>query len=469
MRQVLPLRFRRLDPAQLVFGTEAGSLFIGNSPFLERMDKQALTDADIEFLDRRGFISAGEGQLGETAFLHQLAGRLRPSEKLQYVLLVPTLRCDLSCSYCQVSRANISAHGYDWSPDVLARTLEFLDQQGGETIQVEFQGGEPTLRLDRVHAVIEFCRKRFRSTRFVICTNLSEFGGDLQVLLQGEDVHLSTSFDGTHAIHTEQRTGATEATDRFLQNLSAAMETAPGRVHALPTLNPQRLPDPAELLAGFDGLGIHALYLRPIAFHGFARKAHAGSRAHDAQWFRFFDQVVDEIVRWNDERETKFEEVSLTLALRRLLRPGVDTHADLRSPNWLGYDHLVVDYDGTLYPTDEARMLARSGIVDLSIGDVSAGIDEARRHALQGRAFNALDPWCSQCPYQAACGSDPIDDIARSGRADTPRPHTAFCKRQTHIFDLAVQLLQSDEVSVQRSIAHWLNLPGPTRLLDRCG
>ena len=34
---------------------------------------------------------------------------------LDYIILVPTLRCNLACSYCQVSRASIAAKGYDWS------------------------------------------------------------------------------------------------------------------------------------------------------------------------------------------------------------------------------------------------------------------------------------------------------------------------------------------------------------------
>ena len=34
-----------------------------------------------------------------------------PSARLSYLIVVPTLRCNLSCSYCQVSRAPIKAKG----------------------------------------------------------------------------------------------------------------------------------------------------------------------------------------------------------------------------------------------------------------------------------------------------------------------------------------------------------------------
>ncbi|MBL4878287.1 MAG: hypothetical protein JKY78_05280, partial [Hyphomonas sp.] len=150
--------------------------------------------------------------------------------------------------------------------------------------------------------------------------------------------------------------------------------------------------------------------------------------------------------------------------LKRLLRPGENSHADLRSPNWLAYDHQVIDFDGQIYPTDEARMLARSRLIDLSVGDVKAGIDEERRLTLQGNAFNTFDPWCSRCPYQAACGVDPIDDLARHGFTGPPKPSTSFCQRHLHLFDLAMKLMHSPDVAVQDSIAKWLHLPASIEL-----
>src|SRR5690606_11470346 len=102
-----------------------------------------------------------------------LAARLKRPQALSYVILVPTLRCDLTCAYCQVSRAHEKAKGYDWSDETLAQTIAFLDQIGTESPQIEFQGGEPTLRLDLVEAIIDFSRDRFATPHFVICTNLS--------------------------------------------------------------------------------------------------------------------------------------------------------------------------------------------------------------------------------------------------------------------------------------------------------
>ena len=466
MSETLPLRFRRLDGDTLVFADEAGRFFLGSNAFLARLSENAWSKTDEDFLTEQGLVLDDAG-LNETAFLATLSRRLKRPSPLNYVLLVPTLRCDLSCDYCQVSRAHLTASGYDWSEATLEHVLAFLDQMPGDSPQIEFQGGEPTLRLDLVEAVIAHCRARFAAPRFVICTNLSQLSPALERLIQSKDVHVSTSLDGPSPLHQSQRTKAREATDRFLANLRSACELAPGRVYALPTLDPENLPDPNALLDAYDAFAIRSIYLRAIVHHGFARKRATQPQAR-ASWIGFYERCVEAMIARNAAGdEPAFEESYLTLALKRLLRAGEDGHTDLRSPQWLGYDHIVVDYDGALYPTDEARMLARTRTCDLSIGHVATGIDEEKRRALQGRAINALDPWCSLCPYQAACGADPIDDIARHSRADAPRPSTGFCQRHTHLFDFAVRLLADERACVQHSIRAWLGLPESARLVER--
>ncbi|CCG06885.1 Hypothetical conserved protein [Pararhodospirillum photometricum DSM 122] len=126
----------------------------------------------------------------------RLARKKHVSRTLSYVVVVPTLRCDLDCCYCQASRAPLSASEADWSSDTLARFLAFLDSLPGDRMLIEFQGGEPTLRLDLVEAVIAHARRRFRETHFVLCSNLARGADVVRPLLAAADVSLSTSLDG---------------------------------------------------------------------------------------------------------------------------------------------------------------------------------------------------------------------------------------------------------------------------------
>lgn len=144
-------------------------------------------------------------------------------ESVSYVILVPTLRCDLDCSYCQVSRVAKGASGFDWSEETLAAVLSWLDGLHTDSAKVEFQGGEPLLRLDLLAWVREFCRARFQNTQFVVCTNLQNVDSEAWAFLSAADTFISTSFDGTVEAHTRQRTKSDAETATFLSNIFIAI------------------------------------------------------------------------------------------------------------------------------------------------------------------------------------------------------------------------------------------------------
>src|SRR6185312_15358215 len=101
---------------------------------------------------------------------------------------------------------------------------------------------------------------------------------------------------------------------------------------------------------------IHSIYLRPINYQGFARKRHS-TRNVMHRWNAIYREFIDLMVERNAAGGEVFEEYYLVHCLRRVLRTGLDGHVDLRNPNFLGHDYIVIDHDGHFYPTDEARMM----------------------------------------------------------------------------------------------------------------
>ena len=99
----------------------------------------------------------------------------------------------------------MKASGFDWDEKTTRAIEEMLDGLATNAIKIEFQGGEPTLRLDLVKRIIDRC-DRFAERSFVICTNLSEVGPELLDLLERADVSVSTSLDGSSLVHSVQRT-----------------------------------------------------------------------------------------------------------------------------------------------------------------------------------------------------------------------------------------------------------------------
>jgi His-Xaa-Ser system radical SAM maturase HxsB len=444
-----------------VLVSDDGSFFAADSTFLGRLVDCTLDDRDIEFLGGEAGLLHPEDQLTSASYAYSIAQRFAGATTLDYLVLVPTLRCNLSCTYCQVSRAAINQTAYDWSAETLGAVLKLLDTLETDFVKIEFQGGEPTLRPDLIDIVIQRTLER-RGGEFVICTNLSQLTPEILAIFDNPNVYISTSLDGDADTHQRNRTKTDRLTAEFEHNLETVLKRyGPRKVSALPTINPAAPPDAETLIDSYVTRGLTSIYLRPINFQGFARKRHPDSRERDDAWRSYYETFVRALIdrNWRD-KSICLDETYLTLCLNRIFRPGLDRHVDLRNPNPIGVDYVVIDYDGQVYPTDEARMLTRSGVIDLAIGDVANGWETEKRALLNTHATNTFDEDCSRCAFQPYCGRDVIDDLARYGRIDLPRTDTAFCRRHLHLFDFIFELIYSNEQAIRYSLARWLQLPG---------
>jgi len=455
---VWPLRFREVMDGALIFADEAGGFFKSTESFLTRYALDALTTADQRFLYDGGHAYQREGDLAYLGFAYRWSARQAVRRRLSYVILVPTLRCNLKCGYCQVSRAPEGAKGFDWTEATLSATLGFLDGLETDEIKIEFQGGEPLLRLDLLERLRDFCRTRFKKAEFVVCTNLQNVDSAAWAFLGAADTFVSTSLDGDSATHRRQRTKSTELTDQFFSNFDEALKRfGPGKISALPTIDVDQPPDPAALIANFESRGIRSIYLRPLNHQGFARRGRDPDATLD-RWNAWHSAFIERLIDRNFQTGTILEEYYFSQCLKRVLRAGADDHTDLRNPSFFASDYIVVDHDGMLYPTDEARMQSRIGRIDLSIGHVQSGIDHGKVATLNAASLNNFDPDCIHCPYQPFCGSDIIDDISRYGSIDVPKHATWFCRRHTSLFDKVFELLYRTDAATRFSLSRWAGM-----------
>lgn len=466
---VWPLRFRALS-TDFLFADDAGGWFVADEAFLERYVGNRLVDTDRRFLLDGGHAFFDEADLRYTSFAWRWSSRQTSARPLSYVILVPTLRCNLSCSYCQVSRAAETARGYDWSEETLHDVLCFLDRMTVEDVKIEFQGGEPLLRLDLLIRVRDFARQRFTRVEFVVCTNLQCVDDAAWAFLGAEDTCISTSLDGEIAVHNSNRHNDAAGAGVFFSNLHAARERfGPGKISALPTVDTLHPPDFESLLASYAAIGQHSIHFRPVVRHGFARRRPRDQDeigAFNALHARFIEHLIG--INALLPPHEMFEEAHFSHCLKRVLRGGFDGYVDLRNPNFVASDYAVVDFDGRLYPSDEARMLSRIGEIDLSIGTLREGFDPDRVTRLNAFNLNTFDPDCIHCPYQPFCGSDLVDDIANTGRVEPARHETAFCRRQTAVFDKIFELINRNDAATRRSLARWVGVPAwPERLARR--
>ena len=447
---LFPFRFTPIGN-EVLFSNEAGDFFFSSERTLDRLASGEMTVSDSAFLKARGFAYGELDDFYVGSFVDRLTLRKAISSATNYLIVVPTLRCDHACSYCQVSRAAVGAKGFDWTEETFENFLDFLDAlPSKEQIQIEFQGGEPTLRLDLVKRIILACEERFQTARFVICTHLRTLSPDLISLMQRHDLGISTSIDGPSDIHTGNRTGNLKVTEQIFENVARVIEEfGPERLSALPTITREDYGRIPEIIDLYADLGLTSIFLRPVNYQGFARKRHPDSIGDDEAWFAAYRAALEHLFARNLNNEHKITEFTLELALRRIFRLGENGHVDLRSPNPPARDYVVIDYDGRLYPSDEARMVTRIGLVDLAIGDLATGFNKQKVDWLSWNQMNEVHETCQHCAFQPYCGIDLVDDIARYDRIDTIKEETRFCRSNTNLFQTVFSLLREPDPGVQ--------------------
>src|SRR5581483_12454146 len=88
-------------------------------------------------------------------------------------------------------------------------------------------------------------------------------------------------------------------------------------------------------------------------------------------WLEFYRRTLAYTVEVN-LRGTPFREEYSSLILRKMLTPYPTGYVDLQSPAGIGIAGLVFNYDGDIYASDEARMLAETGDRRFRLGNLEA-------------------------------------------------------------------------------------------------
>lgn len=429
-----PFRFREVGD-QLLITNEAGDYGFFAPDIGERFFEGALTNDEARRFRDLSILIDSENSWRVASLMRRLKDGQRPTGNLSYLILVPTLRCDLSCTYCQVSRAPLNAKGFDWGDEELQAYERFIEVYAGDHIKVEFQGGEPTLRPDLLQSIIAITKRYCPHAEFVVCTNLARISRDTEELFDRDDLVISTSIDGPKAVMTANRTQDEEATAIVLQNFHYILEKyGPEKVAALPTITETGIEQPEAVIDTYRALGFESIFLRPVNYMGFARKQH-GQVSHGFEvWEGFYKKALEYIVSIN--KTAYFDEFYLRMMVQTIFADMKHGFVDFRSPAGFLRDYGVIDFDGTIYPTDEARMLSRIGHVNLAVGTISGGIDNETLAELNFNAVHQVNPDCLHCAYMPFCGVDIVDDMSRYRRIDVPKHETWFCNRQTMLFDM---------------------------------
>lgn len=378
-------------------------------------------------------------------------------------ILVPTLQCAHSCQYCQVSRA-LDADGFSLSPGQVLLACDQIMTSAADTLTVEFQGGDPLNRFDLVELAIEALAhhpaRRGRAIRFVVASTLHQLSADMCRYFAQYDVKLSTSIDGPAWLHNRNRpTPTRNAFERTVVGIELARAIlGKDAVSALMTTTRLSLGHAEEIVDTYVELELPDIFLRPLSPYGFARRNQALLGYTTEQFMAFYRRALDRVLAWND-KGVALREVYASLILNKLVSTFDAGYVDLQSPNASGQAVVVYNYDGFVYPSDEARMLAEVGDTSFRMGAIGAPWEALQASEAMQRirrdGSSDRDDDCQRCAFRHHCAPSPVD--AASAGAVLPGARTQdteHCRRQTALFDEMLARLASAGDS-NGPLRHW--------------
>lgn len=469
--RLMPFHFTRFGSGQVLLTSPSGEFSVLHSYAFDDFVAGRLAPDSSQYVELKSkyFLTHGP----DSATMRVAASQWRTKKSFleggpKLHIFVPTLRCNQSCGYCQVSRANADASGVDMTRENAAQAIEVMLSAPAPEITMEFQGGEPLLAFDLVRFMVETATRRAacarKDLRFVICTNLTLLTDEHLAFFKDYDVAVSTSLDGPGDLHDRNRpiTGAA-AHAVVIRNMQRCQDVlGQGSVSALMTTTVHSLGRAHEIIDEYAARGQRSIFIRELNPYGYAAKSARAIGYTVDEFVSFYAEALQYLFAL-DRQGLAIAEGYATMLLRKILTPFGVGFVDLQSPTGEGFGVVVYNYDGGVYASDEARMLAEMGDQSFRLGSVEDGylklfFGETMQCIAAAGCAEAL-PGCSECVYLPYCGADPIRHYRTQGDLIGHRPTSSFCKKQMAIFEILFDLLINGPPETRNTLLSWVH-PG---------
>jgi len=467
--QLLPFRFILLDHDRYVLTNLAGEYLIAARKTVLDLLQHRLSRTDPAYCDLRArhFLMDRSSSIAPTLLSLKVRTRYhRLAEFTGLHLFVVTLRCEHACPYCQVSRQSEDTLRYDMSTETASAALDLVFRSPSTSIKIEIQGGEPLLNFGLIQLIVreaEARNERFgKKLAFVIATNLALINEEILTFCRDHSIVISTSLDGPKDLHNASRPRpGGDSYERTIAGIRLARQfLGSDQVSALMTTTEASLSRVRGIIDEYVAQGFSGIFLRPLSPYGFAIKTRS-YRAYDTErWLDFYKQGVDYIVELN-RQGLDFAEYYASTILKKMLTSEDPGYVDLMSPAGIGIGAVVYNYDGSVYASDESRMLAEMGKEQFKLGHVLM-----HRYEEIFSSPNLLDPleesfaysapMCHDCAFEPYCGADPVFHYALYGDYLGRKPESAFCQRNMETFRYLIQKMESD-LFVKQLFTKWAN------------
>lgn len=468
-RPLVPFRFREVA-GKVLLTTDFGDWAFVTKPELLSLYAGDPSPALEQKLDQLGFWA-------DRVDPQRLAQRLaRKRRFLDYGpnlhILVVTLRCNETCVYCHASRADMDAVSTDMTPATAEKAIDLILQSTAPRITIEFQGGEPLVAFPVVKHAIEHALERNKAygkeLEFTMVSNLSLLDDEKLDYLVERRVQICTSVDGPEKLHNKQRVlpsgnafqkaadGIRQVNQRYVD---LGLDPVLYHVEALPTITRAALDMPREIIDTFVSLGCHSIFLRPVDPFGFAEKTHDRIEYDRKRYLEFYRSALDYMLELN-RQGTRVLERYAGIFLTKILTGDDPNFLDLRSPGGAGIGQLTFNYDGSIYTSDEGRMLRETGDETFRIGHVedaryrSLVLHDTVRALIVASNLDA-QPDCVTCTYNPYCGNKPEHNYRTQGSIHGRTRESDVCAVHKGIQDILFEKLSEDDPETLNIFRRW--------------
>lgn len=468
---ILPFHFARFNEEEYLLTNDVGEyIFLCNEDFDKFIQYELDPKSEI-FQDIASKQIATTDNVEDVVTM--LATKFRTKKSIlrnftELHMVVPTLRCNSSCIYCQVARKNIDDHEADMTKSTAKNVVKTIFESPSPYIKIEFQGGDPSTAFDMVQYIIEEAEWqnlfKKKNLSFVICTNVTLLTPKMVKYLKKHKCDISTSLDGPKDLHNTHRPlqNTTHTHEMFEQNIQMIRDICgPHSVDALMTTSKYSLGRFREIIDEYIRMGFNSIFLRSLNPYGFAKQYKEKIAYPIEDFIKNYKEGLDYIIELN-KQGTFFMEGYAALLLKRILTPFATGFVDLQSPAGVGIAGAIYDWDGNVYVADEGRMLARFKDYTFKLGNVNTDSYQSmfngdKLHGIIAKSCTECLPMCAECVFQPYCGGDPVRNYSEQGDIVGHRPTSDMCKKNTAIMHYLFELLHKHDPEINRIFWSWIN------------
>ncbi|MCG2726362.1 MAG: radical SAM protein [Elusimicrobia bacterium] len=377
-----------------------------------------------------------------------------------------TKRCNFFCHYCGANSGLFSPSESDMTIKTAKKAVNFIFSIDNKNLMVEFQGGEPLLNFKGVEYIIKESEKRNRihkkNLNFSIVTNLSLMDNKKFEFLLKHKVAICGSLDGHRRLHDLNRrpidnTSSYETVSKWLKKINSfAKKGKTEQPNAICTISRQSLSRSKEIVDEHLRIGLNRIQVGPLDKAGRAKTNWDKVGYSPNEFLKFYNKLFDYIVVLNKKGVPIYEKGAF-MFIKQILTA--------ERPRYHNLDLLVriaYNFDGSIYGSDEARMLSNSGIDLLKLGNLeNDSLTDILRKPLAKLLlladFNFLSqPKCSRCPWSPYCHIMPALNISSQNSFWGNMATNDRCKIYCGIFNMISQRL--NKKSERKIFEGWLSL-----------